>query len=363
MSDSIVLPKMSLNNLIYSYIKGYINNIIPFDENRCYSENPYVDVESVAKNVGIKDVVYTSFNEDPKIISKRYNIKNVQEFTAEFYENENAFLFEVNGEYLIFVNSRKDIENQRFFIAHEIEHYISKKNSKHPSKNSYISSYLLAQIVAYLYLSSSFKINNKHAPKFNLMPDIEIVKTLIEHLPKTDNTTKRKTDYIKQLKKLEKKSITGDLITKWNDRFESKIIANDISILFNKNISEKMIRAIFRKQLKQAKKRISVGLLLFNIIKEVVEEEIADYFAANLLVSTESLILWENKPNSKTAQAFKVPVKCIKKRKKYEIKHELDYITLEYLTYDKEIEVSAPLKTDEMKHITGGYNLNDTGRD
>jgi len=355
--------RMSLNNMIFSYIKGYINGILPYDDNRCYSENPFVDVESIARNVGIKDVIYTSFTEDYETIAKKYHIKNIQSFRMELLANEHAFLYEVDGEFLIFVNNLKKIDSQRFSITHEIEHYISKKDAKYLKKNNYISSFSLAQAVAYLYLSSSFNINNQTSPRMDLLPDMDVVKALVEQLPKTDNSTKRKTDYIKQLKKMEKnRQGANDLKTNRYIGSVSKIIAKDLSTLFNKYISEKIPRAILHKQLKQARKKIQVSLLLYNTITEVVEEEIADYFAANLLVPTELLTLWEQKPDSKTARAFGVPVKCIKKRKKYEIEQELDYITSEYLSSYAEIDGSVPSIPDESTQTSGRCEFHDTGR-
>jgi hypothetical protein len=60
-------------------------------------------------------------------------------------------------------------------------------------------------------------------------------------------------------------------------------------------------------------------------IADDVENEIADYFAANLVVPVERFILWRNKSTSKIARAFKVEEKCIKKRMT-EIPSELEYL-------------------------------------
>ena len=54
---------------------------------------------------------------------------------------------------------------------------------------------------------------------------------------------------------------------------------------------------------------------------EAVDEEIADYFAANLLIPTERFTLWENKSNEEIAQAFGVEVRCIQLRRQ-EVFHE-----------------------------------------
>jgi len=60
--------------------------------------------------------------------------------------------------------------------------------------------------------------------------------------------------------------------------------------------------------------------------EEAEGEDIADFFAANLLVPTERFILWDEKPVNEIASAFGVEVKCIEKRKK-EIDHELRLLT------------------------------------
>jgi Zn-dependent peptidase ImmA (M78 family) len=58
---------------------------------------------------------------------------------------------------------------------------------------------------------------------------------------------------------------------------------------------------------------------------EAVGEDIADFFAANLLVPTERFILWDEKTDSEIAAAFGVEEECIKKRRK-EIGYELQFL-------------------------------------
>jgi len=54
-------------------------------------------------------------------------------------------------------------------------------------------------------------------------------------------------------------------------------------------------------------------------------EQIADFFAANLLVPIERFSLWDDKENPEIAEAFDVPKECIRKRRG-EVKAELEYI-------------------------------------
>jgi Zn-dependent peptidase ImmA (M78 family) len=66
-------------------------------------------------------------------------------------------------------------------------------------------------------------------------------------------------------------------------------------------------------------------------INKLYDEELADYFAANLLVPTDRFILWEDRKDEEIARVFKVPVECVKKRRK-EIGYEIDFTTLTNLS-------------------------------
>lgn len=58
---------------------------------------------------------------------------------------------------------------------------------------------------------------------------------------------------------------------------------------------------------------------------DLYNEEVADYFAANLLVPVERFVLWEDRPDEEIAAAFKVSANCIAKRRE-EIKLELVFL-------------------------------------
>jgi hypothetical protein len=78
--------------------------------------------------------------------------------------------------------------------------------------------------------------------------------------------------------------------------------------------------------------RYAVGKdFITDSINKLYDEELADYFAANLLVPTDRFILWEDKKNEEIAKAFKVPVECIKKRRE-EIQYEIGFTTLTNLS-------------------------------
>jgi len=88
--------------------------------------------------------------------------------------------------------------------------------------------------------------------------------------------------------------------------------------------------------------------------EEAVGEDIADYFAANLLVPSERFILWEEKPDEEIAGAFNVELKCIKRRRE-EIEYERRQLEPGNLSSDVKIEEQAPLKPDEFNQILEGY--------
>ncbi|MCL1992242.1 MAG: ImmA/IrrE family metallo-endopeptidase [Spirochaetes bacterium] len=87
---------------------------------------------------------------------------------------------------------------------------------------------------------------------------------------------------------------------------------------------------------------------------EAVDEEIADYFAASLLIPTERFILWEDKPDEEIARAFKVEPKCIEKRRG-EIEFELEEMVPEGLSSDVKLEAQSPLSLDELNLLMEEY--------
>jgi Zn-dependent peptidase ImmA (M78 family) len=94
---------------------------------------------------------------------------------------------------------------------------------------------------------------------------------------------------------------------------------------------------------------------------EAVDEEIADYFAANLLIPTERFVLWEDKPNEEIAHAFGVEVRCIQKRRE-EIEYELELMIPKNLSSDVEAEDQRPLSLDEMDQILEAHSIHDNRR-
>ena len=204
--------------LFYRAFKERIEFIMPNDENVCYSENPSVDVEAIAKTCGITSINYVS----PDYVSPSGS------------SNRHAMLKDTE----IDVNKQNSKEKQRFAIAHEIFHFLKRNTG---DENN------LMQAVA--RQGETWKKNNAGTP-------------------------------------------------------------------------------------------------------EAIEENVADYFAAVLLVPTERFILWEDHADEDIAKAFMVEPKCIKKRRK-EVEYELGILSPKALSSGVRIEETTPLMLDKLNNIFG----------
>jgi len=84
-------------------------------------------------------------------------------------------------------------------------------------------------------------------------------------------------------------------------------------------------------------------------------EIIADYFAANLLIPTESFILFDDKTDKEIALIFYVEEKCIKKRRT-EIEQEIALLEPVNLASDLTPKEKTPLTLDEINDVFEGYS-------
>ena len=66
-------------------------------------------------------------------------------------------------------------------------------------------------------------------------------------------------------------------------------------------------------------------ILNLDQVRELINEAVADFFAASLLVPINRFLLWEDKPDREIAEAFGVEEKCIQKRRS-EIERDLPII-------------------------------------
>jgi len=103
-------------------------------------------------------------------------------------------------------------------------------------------------------------------------------------------------------------------------------ITKNASMNFGKDIpKDKAFTSIAKLICKSKGDRKLNGEFISKATDDLYNEEIADCFAANLLVPVERFVLWEDKTDEEIATAFKVPVECIKKRRD-EIDLELEYL-------------------------------------
>jgi len=94
---------------------------------------------------------------------------------------------------------------------------------------------------------------------------------------------------------------------------------------------------------------------------EAVGEDIADYFAANLLIPIERFILWEDKTDEEIAKAFGVEPRCVSKRRE-EMEYELEAIAPKNLSSSVKVKDLVPLSLDEMDKFFEGYSNCDCDR-
>jgi uncharacterized phage-associated protein len=193
-SGLIVKNDFNVKTSIFKEIKECVDFLTPDDEDVCLSDNPYIDIEAIASNRGI----------------------NIHRVPPDEVLYKHAILIGKD----IFLNNNDNNEKQRFSIAHEIYHFLTRRNNE-------------------------------------------------EALA----------------------------VARQGETWKKKNAGSDIAI----------------------------------------EEEIADYFAANLLIPTERFILWEDKTDEEIAKAFGVEPKCINKRKE-EIEYELKMMVPQSLPSDIDIE-------------------------
>jgi Zn-dependent peptidase ImmA (M78 family) len=248
---------------IFPDIKRYINQLIlkniPVKTN--YTKKPLVKVEKIAKKLRLK-IIQFSFEELFNIL-KKHNI-DINSIPNILIIPNHAFL--AYNESIIFINKNDSIEEKLFSIAHEIFHFVFLKDqNKNMSIIADKKRFWTAQLEKELNISSSKKKNQNN----------------------------------------------NDSLA---DRFAARA---------NKEI-RKEIRIILRNiPLEQDELIPLISNALKMDISDIVEDEIADYFAANLLVPVERFILWDDKSNEEIAKAFRTVTECIQKRK-IEIKNELE---------------------------------------
>jgi hypothetical protein len=325
-----------LSEGIFFSIKNGVNKLLSYDEDICYSENPYVDIEAIALEIGIKEIRRVP----PTYVHKGEII-------------EHALLIKENGEYIILVNENKNREEQRFSIAHEIEHFVSIQVGKRNIPwDGYFPSISIAHEIAHLFIYKTRK-----RPKSEYLPKEAVIAARSDYLSKSEDPEEQQFRLNKVILKETAKIIAG-CVSFVLKKPVSENKTYEIAKKLFKPIIEKKTNPMIRKHLRPGYIRNEAAKALYDAIAKTTEEEIADYFAANLLVPTELFVLWEDETDKKIAHAFGVPVKCISKRRKFEINYELESLTPKNLSSGVKIEDTVPLTHDRLNHIFGGSDIN-----
>jgi len=219
-SGLCVKSSFSVKTSLFTSIKKCVDLITPEDEDICLSENPYIDVETIALELDIKSI--------QRVLPNEVLYKHALLIGADIY-----------------LNKEDNNEKQRFSIAHEIYHFLTRRNNE--------------EALAVARQGETWKKENAGS-------------------------------------------------------------------------------------------------------EQVIEEDIADYFAANLLIPTERFILWEDKTDEEIAKAFGAESECIKKRRE-EIEYELKMMAPEDLSSNVKLEDLHPLSHNELKEILEAHSArNGKGR-
>ena len=284
-----------LNNLrsVFLTIKKKINEILANHDDINYLDDPSIDVFIIAKEAGIAGILFVP----PETIN--YN-HAVLEKTAK-------------DRYIIKVNKNISKVDQLFSIAHEIEHYIKKKADALKKTDR-------------LKKADIFKNTDINKKTF-VFEKADVFIKADDLAARGGYVDKKAVQYIRKMK--------GSTLV-------ASYIAETVSGKLGKNVSieqayKELAKVFFidsiRKSIIRGK---SKEQFILNMVNKLYDEEMADYFAANLLVPTERFILWEDKSDSEIAKAFKVSRACIKKRRE-EIKHELNFIKFNISSGDTKV--------------------------
>jgi Zn-dependent peptidase ImmA (M78 family) len=285
---------------IFSFIKKNTDQILGEDKNACFSENPFVDIEAIAKEAGITDI-------------QRVPAEN------EDIDHKHACL---KGT-IIFANTDDVLGEQRFSIAHEIFHKICTEKEAARSVTD-----------PQLGIWKSQKGNDEDMNReIAQATSKEFGKVISRHIGKPVSDKTEKIVYEK----------TGKEVL--------EIMGKNIAKAMGKPISNKATLVVCNEIMKA----------INEIITETIGEEIADYFAANLLVPTERFILWEDKTDEEIARAFGVTEDCIRKRRE-EIGNELHFMAPKNLSSGIKIETKPPLSVNELRSILGRHSTHVAGR-
>jgi hypothetical protein len=196
---------------------------------------------------------------------------------------------------VIHLNDEDSREEQRFSTGHELAHHIKEKADEEKKENERRLRELMRAF---------FK-------------DVEVTNTLYKQ------SEKRVKSVIREAARAGYDKVVQELKTIPYFTEIAKSITEKASEHFGKRIPEDKAYNSIAKLIRM-ENEWNEGLIP-NAVEDLYNEEIADYFSANLLVPLERFVLWEDRPDDEIAAAFQVPVACIIKRRE-EVALELEYL-------------------------------------
>ena len=283
---------------IFPYIKRYIDLFIfkdlPAKTN--YTRHPMVKIKKIAKKLGIKKIVEISFKNIYDVFKKDHIDMDIKDIKNIFFNPKRAIL--AYKEAIIFVDKYDRMEEKLFSIAHEIFHFIFLTEQ---NKNMSVIAKKKARWTKQIETSLNYRQHTNQSDNADLA----------KHFAARDNKKAER-----EMKTISRYISQGQVIT---------FITNDV---LKKNISD------------------------------IVEDEIADYFAANLLVPVERFILWDDKTDKEIARAFGTVEGCIQKRR-IEIKEELEIMKPKKLSSGVNLEkfAQSSYETITMTNAPGGNDI------
>ena len=275
-----------LDNLrkVYLTIRKKINELLSKHDDVDYLENPSIDVKAIADEIGIAVISYVS---------------------PEEINYQHAVLDDTDPDRVIIkVNNEDPKEEQIFSIAHEIEHYIKKKADMLKKADR------LKKADIFKKADNDIKIFLFKKADVFLKPD-EPAKLAARGIG-----DKKAVQYVKKMR-------GSSHVASYIAKTVSEKLGKDVSV---EQVYKELAKVIYIDSIRKSIiRRKSTEQFILNMVNKLYDEEMADYFAANLLVPVERFILWKDKSDREIAEAFKVSKACIKKRRE-EIKHELNFI-------------------------------------
>jgi hypothetical protein len=263
--------------MVFFDIKQKTDELLSAHNNVDFMKNPAVDVDAIAIENGVIEIIPVPKNEIP---GKHATLKNG----------------------VIKLSDEKS-EDQRFSTGHELEHHIKEKADKKKKKS-----------IRYLF---------------------ERIKGFFKNVGIKITPDKQSENQVKSVLKEAARSCYDRLIQELKEIPYFTIIAKPItdiaSYKFGKSISEDKAYNSIAKLIRIGNQFDGELILkspnefILKAADDLYNEEIADYFSANLLVPIERFVLWEDKLDDEIAAAFQVTEDCIKKRRE-EVELELEYL-------------------------------------